>query len=70
MIKPSGVDYEIMKESDIVVCDLDGKVIEGNLKPSSDLMTHIEIYKNFKDVGGLFILIQDTLQLGHNLEEI
>lgn len=53
LIKPSGVDYEIMKESDIVVCDLEGKVVEGNLKPSSDLMTHIEIYKNFKDVGGV-----------------
>jgi len=50
VIKPSGVSYEVMKASDMVVCDLDGKVVEGNLKPSSDLMTHLEFYKNFKDI--------------------
>ena len=52
-IKPSGVNYEKMIADDIVLCDLDGKVIEGNLKPSSDLMTHIELYKNFPDIGGI-----------------
>lgn len=53
VIKPSGVSYETMKRDDMVVCDLDGNVIEGNLKPSSDLMTHLEIYKHFPNVGGV-----------------
>ncbi len=53
VIKPSGVDYSIMTEKDMVVVDMEGNVIEGNLKPSSDLPTHIEIYKAFKDVGGI-----------------
>ena len=41
-IKPSGVSYDDMKVDDIVLCDLDGNVVEGSLKPSSDLMTHLE----------------------------
>ncbi|MBR0294326.1 MAG: L-ribulose-5-phosphate 4-epimerase AraD [Bacilli bacterium] len=45
VIKPSGVLYDKMKESDMVVVDLNGKVIEGNLNPSSDTPTHIEMYK-------------------------
>ena len=53
VIKPSGVDYETMKEDDMVVCDLDGNVVEGHYKPSSDLMTHLVLYKNFKDIGGV-----------------
>lgn len=52
-IKPSGISYNKMCEEDIVLCDLDGKVLSGNLKPSSDLMTHIELYKNFIDIGGI-----------------
>lgn len=52
-IKPSGVEYSEMKKEDIVICDLQGKVLEGKLKPSSDLMTHLEIYNNFKEVGGV-----------------
>lgn len=51
-IKPSGVEYDHMTIDDIVLCDLDGNVVEGNLKPSSDLMTHIEFYKNFPNVKG------------------
>lgn len=51
-IKPSGVEYDTMKVEDIVLCDLDGNVVEGNLKPSSDLMTHLEFYKNFPSAGG------------------
>lgn len=51
-IKPSGVEYDHMTIDDIVLCDLDGNVVEGNLKPSSDLMTHLEFYKNFPDIGG------------------
>lgn len=50
VIKPSGVDYETMKASDMVVVNLEGEVVEGSLKPSSDTLTHLEIYKHFKGV--------------------
>jgi len=53
VIKPSGIDYEQMKPSDMVVCDLEGKVVEGTLKPSSDMPTHLYLYQNFKDIGGI-----------------
>lgn len=53
VIKPSGVDYSVMKASDMVVTDLNGKVVEGNLKPSSDLLTHIELYKAFPNICGV-----------------
>ena len=52
-IKPSGIDYDNMTEEDIVVTDLCGKVIDGKLKPSSDLHTHIEIYKGFPKVNAV-----------------
>lgn len=53
VIKPSGVSYDGMKPSDMVVIDLDGKVIEGDYKPSSDTPSHIEFYKAFPDIGGV-----------------
>lgn len=53
VIKPSGVDYETMKAEDMVITDLDGNVVDGKLKPSSDLMTHLEFYRNFKNIGGV-----------------
>ena len=53
VIKPSGVSYENMKSSDLVVVDLNGKVVEGELRPSSDTPTHLEFYKAFPDVGGV-----------------
>ncbi|MDE7407385.1 MAG: L-ribulose-5-phosphate 4-epimerase [Muribaculaceae bacterium] len=53
VIKPSGVDYDNMKASDMVVVDLDGNVVEGDLRPSSDTPTHIEIYKAFPETGGV-----------------
>ena len=53
VIKPSGVSYDEMKASVMVVVDLDGKVVEGNLKPSSDTPTHLVIYKAFPEVGGV-----------------
>lgn len=53
VIKPSGVPYEELRLEHLVVLDLDGKQIEGKLKPSSDTPTHLVIYKNFKDVGGI-----------------
>lgn len=53
VIKPSGVEYETMTKDDMVVVDLDGNVVEGKLKPSSDTLTHIELYRNFKDIKGV-----------------
>lgn len=53
VIKPSGVDYEVMKPEDMVVLDLDGNIVEGNMKPSSDTPTHIELYKAFPNIGGV-----------------
>src|SRR5699024_1571343 len=53
VIKPSGVDYETMKVSDMVVVDMDGNVVEGDLKPSSDTPTHIELYKSFPEISGI-----------------
>jgi L-ribulose-5-phosphate 4-epimerase len=52
-IKPSGVAYEALVAEDIVLVDLDGAVIEGRLKPSSDTPTHLVLYKAFPDIGGL-----------------
>jgi len=52
-IKPSGVDYDVMKEEDIVLLDLDGNVVEGRLKPSSDAPTHVALYKAFPGIGGI-----------------
>jgi L-ribulose-5-phosphate 4-epimerase len=52
-IKPSGVPYEELTAEQIVVCDLDGRVVESNLRPSSDLPTHIELYKRFPTIGGV-----------------
>ncbi len=53
IIKPSGVSYENMKADDMVVIDLEGNIIEGKLKPSSDTPTHLTLYKSFKDIGGI-----------------
>lgn len=52
-IKPSGVSYSALRWQDMVLVDLDGKVIDSKLKPSSDTLTHLEIYKGFKNVGGI-----------------
>ena len=53
VIKPSGVDYDVMTADDMVVVDLQGKVVEGRLKPSSDTATHVELYKAFPNIGGV-----------------
>lgn len=53
VIKPSGVEYDEMKASDMVVVDLEGNVVEGKLKPSSDTATHLELYKASNDIGGI-----------------
>lgn len=53
VIKPSGVSYEEMKLEDMVVLDLNGKMVEGKLNPSSDTDTHVFLYKKFKKIGGI-----------------
>lgn len=53
VIKPSGVEYDTMKPEDMVVVDLDGKVVEGQYKPSSDTPTHVALYKAFPSIGGI-----------------
>ena len=53
VIKPSGVSYDEMTEQDMVVVDLDGNIVEGKLKPSSDTPTHLELYKAFPGIGGI-----------------
>lgn len=52
VIKPSGVSYDEMKPDDMVVVDLDGNVVEGEYRPSSDTPTHIVFYKSFPEIGG------------------
>ena len=53
VIKPSGVDYDKLTPDDMVVMDLEGNKIEGDLKPSSDTPTHLELYKKYPDIGGV-----------------
>ena len=53
VIKPSGVNYDELSPDNMVVTDLDGKVVEGKLNPSSDLKTHLELYKAFPDILGV-----------------
>lgn len=54
VIKPSGLEYDNMKSSDMVVVEISsGKVVEGSLKPSSDTPTHLELYNAFNDIGGI-----------------
>ena len=52
-IKPSGVPYDSMTAADIVLVDLDGRTVDGKLKPSSDLDTHLVLYKAFESIGGI-----------------
>ena len=53
VIEPSGVDYDNMTADDMVVVDLDGNIIEGNLRPSSDTPTHLALYRRFPEIGGV-----------------
>ena len=53
VIKPSGVEYDHMTEDDMVVVDMDGKVVDGKWKPSSDTATHLVLYKAFPNIGGV-----------------
>jgi len=53
VIKPSGVDYASLTPADLVVTDLDGKIVDGHLRPSSDLDTHTLLYREFRQIGGV-----------------
>jgi L-ribulose-5-phosphate 4-epimerase len=53
VIKPSGVDYARLKPADLVITDLDGNIVEGSLRPSSDLDTHTLLYREFPGIGGI-----------------
>ena len=69
VIKPSGVDYDTMKASDMVVVDLEtGKVVEGDLNPSSDTPTHLVLYRAFPELGGVVILT--LLMPQHGLRQV
>ncbi len=52
-IKPSGISYESLTPDDIVLVDLEGNVVEGQLRPSSDTATHLELYRHFPNIGGI-----------------
>ena len=53
VIKPSGVAYDVMKSEDMVVVDIDGNVVEGEYRPSSDLPTHLYLYRQYQELGGI-----------------
>ena len=53
VIKPSGVPFDELTPGNMVVADLDGRVVEGTLRPSSDLDTHVILYKAFPEIGGV-----------------
>ena len=53
VIKPSGVDYDVLRPSDMVVMDLQGNKVEGKLNPSSDTKTHMVLYREFPQIGGI-----------------
>lgn len=53
VIKPSGVEYDVLRPEDMVVVDLDGNKVEGDYHPSSDTATHVELYKAFQEIGGI-----------------
>lgn len=53
VIKPSGLDYDVMTADDMAVVDLDGNVVSGKWKPSLDMLTHLELYKAFPEIGGI-----------------
>ena len=61
-IKPSGVEYSKMTAEDIVLIDLEGNILEGELRPSSDVDTHLEFYRNWPGIGGV---VRYTFHMGN-----
>jgi len=72
VIKPSGVEYSELKPSDLPVVDLNGKVVEGDLRPSSDTPTHLCLYREFPEIGGIThthsLYATSFAQCGHGIE--
>jgi len=72
VIKPSGVEYEKMRPEDMVITDIEGNIIEGSFRPSSDTPTHIEIYKAFPEIRGIChthsVYATSFAQAGKNIE--
>ena len=64
VIKPSGVDYDLLTPDDMVVVDLNGNKVEGKYNPSSDTATHVELYKAFPNIGGV---VHNTFFMGNKL---
>lgn len=64
VIKPSGVDYDLLKPEDMVVMDLNGNRVEGELNPSSDTPTHVVLYNRFPDIGGT---VHTQFSMGYKL---
>ena len=64
VIKPSGVPYAEMRPEHMVITDLDGSVVEGELRPSSDLRTHLVLYREFRALGGSYTPTLITLLSG------
>ena len=69
VIKPSGVDYDLLTPDDMVVMDLEGNKVEGRYNPSSDTATHLELYKHSRTLVELYIHILHGQQAGHRQEE-
>ncbi len=69
VIKPSGVEYSDLTADDLVVLNLEGEVVEGSLKPSSDTPTHVYLYKAFPNIGELSIPILNGRLAGRNRAE-
>lgn len=69
VIKPSGVDYDLLTPDDMVVMDLNGNKVEGRYRPSSDTPTHLELYKAFPEIGGIVHTHSSMRQAGHRREE-
>ena len=68
VIKPSGVPYDDLTPEKMVVIDLNGEKVEGDLKPSSDTETHLELYRNFENIGGTPILgVNGNIIIGHGI---
>lgn len=69
-IKPSGVEYSKMTAEDIVLIDLEGNILEGELRPSSDVDTHLEFYRTGQELAGLYIHIPHGQLVLHRQEKI
>ena len=67
VIKPSGVDYSQLKAEDLVILDLEGNVVEGSLRPSSDTPTHLELYRAFPEIGGVVHHARRLLLFRHSV---